>query len=126
MKKLLIVAALFTISDLSFSQSKTKEINPQKTEVQATVQHKDFSVLNIPVVYTFIGNGNWSDPANWDSNGVPPGETAPGSSIHIHSTIPGAQCILDVPYTVTAGTNPTTLIVYSGNNLEVPGNLTVK
>jgi hypothetical protein len=129
MKKSFLVAVLFIISETSFCQSKTRSEDLKsvtKTETQASIPHKNFSALSLPVVYTFIGNGNWSDPANWDSNGVPPGETSPGSSIHIHSLIAGAKCILDVPYTVKAGTDPTTLVVYAGNNLVVPGSLTVK
>lgn len=131
MKKAFFIAILFIVYETSFCQNKTKSEDLKsatkiETQAQATIAHKDFSTLNIPVVYTFTGNGNWSDPANWDSNGVPPGETSPGSSIHIHSLIAGAKCILDIPYTVKAGTDPTTLVIYTGNNLVVPGSLTVK
>ena len=129
MKISFLVAVLFIVSETSFCQSKTRSEDLKsvtKTETQASIPHKNFSALSLPVVYTFIGNGNWSDPANWDSNGVPPGETSPGSSIHIHSLIAGAKCVLDVPYTVKAGTDPTTLVVYAGNNLVVPESLTVK
>ena len=129
MKKTFLFAVLFVVSETSFCQAKTtgKDLKSvTKTDTPAAIAQKDFSTLSLPVVYTFIGNGNWSDPANWDSNGVPPGETSPGSSIHIHSLIAGAKCILDVPYTVKAGTDPTTLVIYTGNNLVVPGSLTVK
>lgn len=84
------------------------------------------SPMNFPVVYTFTGNGNWSDATNWDSNGVPPAVTAPNSKIIINTQVPGGKCILDVPYVVQNGTISTQLIVTTGNNLVIPGNLTVK
>ncbi len=122
MKKILFIAILFVVSEMSFSQAKTKSENlksPEKTETNATIPQRIFSPLNIANVYTFIGNGNWSNLSNWDSNGIPPTPTNLGSEIRIHSTIPGAKCVLDVPYTVDAGTNPTKLIIYPGNNLVV-------
>ncbi|MEO5907864.1 MAG: hypothetical protein ABIR50_07925 [Ginsengibacter sp.] len=122
MKKILFIAILFFVSEMSFSQAKTKSENLKssaKIETKATISQKVFSPLNIANVYTFIGNGNWSDINNWDSNGIPLGITSPGSEIRIHSTIPGAKCVLDVPYIVDAGTNPTKLIIYPGNNLVV-------
>lgn len=89
------------------------------------IPKKALKPLHVPVVYTFIGNGNWSDPANWDANGVPPDETNPDSKIYINN-VPGGICYLDVPYVVKSGTLPTSLIIFTGSNLVIPENLIVK
>ncbi|MEO8720652.1 MAG: hypothetical protein ABI297_05560 [Ginsengibacter sp.] len=130
MKRVFFIAVILILSESAFCQSKTnnQDLNsstPSKTS-QTSPAHRNLSALNFPTVYTFIGNGNWSNQNNWDANGVPPADTSPGSSIYIKSNTPGAKCILDVPYTVKSGTNPTTITIFTGNNLVVPGSLTVK
>ena len=74
-----------------------------------------------PVTYTFIGTGNWDDPANWSNNLIPPAYTTQGSSIIINNTA-GGQCILNIPYNVTSGT---TLSVMPGKKLVVIDQLTI-
>lgn len=54
------------------------------------------------ITYTFTGNGNWSDPANWSSNKIPPG-TLPVFSTIIIDHIAGGQCFLDVPQAIASG-----------------------
>jgi hypothetical protein len=67
--------------------------------------------------YTFTGNGNWSDPANWQGGLLPPNGPAPGSSIVVAGT-----CIINVAVTIPAGVQFT---VAPGGNLLLPGNLTI-
>jgi hypothetical protein len=120
MKSILLITALFAGQSVfcQATQNKTDLKNTTNTaSTQTTTPHKN---LNIPVIYTFAGNGNWSDVNNWDANGVPPVDITPGSEIHINSTIIGAKCILDVPYDVPNTTNTIKLTVYTGSQLVVP------
>lgn len=121
MKSIFLITALFLAQSAFCQSAKTKADvnNATKTASnQTTTPHRN---LNLPVVYTFIGNGNWSTVNNWDANGVPPADViTPGSEIHINSQIVGAKCILDIPYTVPNTTNTIKLTVYSGNKLVVP------
>jgi len=71
--------------------------------------------------YTFTGNGNWSNAANWQNNIVPPAPVLPNSIINIHP-VSGGQCIVDIPVTIP----PTvTLIILPGSQFVIQGNLTV-
>ncbi len=71
--------------------------------------------------YTFTGNGNWNMPSNWDGNLIPPSTTYTGSNIIIDN-VAGGNCIVNVPYSVSAGT---TFKVMPGSILLVHGNLVV-
>ena len=74
------------------------------------------------VTYTFTGNGNWNYSTNWTNNLIPPTITGQGSNIIINN-ISGGQCILNVSYSVTAGTK---LTVMPGKKLLINGKLTIK
>ncbi len=76
---------------------------------------------DLPVTYTFTGNGNWNDPANWENNLVPPQPTNLGSEIIINN-IPAGQCLLNIPYTVTPGTS---LTILTNKSLVVPSDFNV-
>ena len=114
------MAVLLFVAQSAFCQSSDNRKEVKKTSSTASSIKTSKRVLNLPKVYTFIGNGNWDDAANWDSNGIPPGEISPGSEIHINSLIPGAKCILNVPYEIPNTTNTIKLIVYTGNQFVVP------
>ena len=120
MKSILLVTTLF-LSQSAFCQApKNKselKVSPKTVSTQTTTPHRN---LNLPVVYTFTGNGNWSTVSNWDANGVPPADITPGSEIHINTQVTGGKCILDVPYEVPNTTNTIKLIVYTGSQLVVP------
>lgn len=122
MKKLLCVFIFFAFCQTTFGQAKNKKEDLKNSHTTQTTPHKNFSTLNVPETYTFIGNGNWSTATNWDANGVPPGGDAisPGSKIIINSTVPGSKCILDIPYTFPNTTNAVTLLVNTGSELVVP------
>lgn len=79
----------------------------------ATAQH---------ITYTFTGDGNWSNPANWSSNLVPPA-TLPVFSTIIIDHVAGGQCILDVTQNLAIGAG---LIVNTGKNLVIPGLLNIQ
>lgn len=121
MKNIFLMSVLFFVVQTAICQvSKTEnklKIAPSPTSAHSKTPKR---VLNLPVVYTFIGNGNWDVTANWQDGMVPPPDISPGSEIHINSPIPGAKCILNVPYEIPNTTNTIKLIVYTGNQLVVP------
>ncbi|MBL0356701.1 MAG: PKD domain-containing protein [Chitinophagaceae bacterium] len=69
--------------------------------------------------YTFTGNGNWNDAANWNSGHIPPSPLPATNNIIINHT-PGGQCILNVPQTIASGAS---FVINTGMNLVVEGNL---
>lgn len=127
MKNLLTLFVLFCItSGSAFSQQKTtpapinakEKLSTQAISAQPAAATPD-APQNLPVTYTFTGDGNWNLPGNWTNNVVPPQPTNLGSEIIINN-ISGGQCVLNIPYTVTPGTSFTiltgkTLVVNSLN-----------
>ncbi len=122
MKHLFAFLFFTTITSIAFSQItpvKTingyKVISPEKTAALSVATSPN-APQDLPVTYTFTGNGNWNNPANWQNNLVPPQPTNLGSQIIINNISPG-QCLLNIPYTVTPGTD---LIILTGKSLVVP------
>ena len=70
------------------------------------------------VVYTFNGNGNWSNPSNWVLNKIPATTLSPGAEIIIDPFING-ECLLDLERYLPAGTK---LTVAPGKKLNIKGN----
>jgi len=81
---------------------------------------KNISLL-VSQTYTFNGNGNWSDPANWSSNTVPPA-TITGSATIIINPPGDGECVLDVEQHISSSA---TLTVAEGKKFRVQGNLIV-
>jgi hypothetical protein len=73
----------------------------------------------LPVTYTFTGNGNWNEPANWSGNLLPPAALPLGSDIIINPAN-GGTCILNVQQTILPGA---TLMVKEGKQFIIQGNL---
>ncbi len=71
--------------------------------------------------YTFTGNGNWDDAANWLNSNIPPATLTPGSQIII-DPVAGGECVLNIVYTLSPGA---ALIVMAGKNLTLSGNLII-
>jgi hypothetical protein len=92
MKKILFIVLNLCISALAFSQN-----------------------------YTFVGNGNWTDAANWQNGQIPPAVLPAGSSILINPAGTG-ECILNTPQTISAGA---TFTVAKGKKFTVLGNYLV-
>lgn len=91
----------------------------QPVETNTAVTLIKDPVLNIQP-YTFIGNGNWSNPANWVNNLIPPLNLPPGYQIIID---PQGECVLDVPQTISAGSN---LTIKAERKFKVNGKLTIQ
>lgn len=72
--------------------------------------------------FTFIGNGNWSNAANWQNSLVPPAVLPHGSQIFINPSGSG-ECVLDVQQRVSSSAAVT---VQTGKKFRVAGNLVVQ
>jgi hypothetical protein len=77
--------------------------------------------LSTTQTYTFTGNGNWSDAANW-SNGLLPPAILTGNAAIVIDPPAGAVCVLDVPQQLSAGVS---LEVKAGKQFVVNGNLVI-
>ena len=120
MKTIPVIIFLFLLSGPAWCQQ--KKVNDQIKDLPGKVDSSKSSkrILNLPKIYTFIGNGNWSLTSNWENGEVPFSDIPPGSEIRINSLVPGGKCILDVPFEIPNTTNTIKLTVYSGNELVVP------
>jgi hypothetical protein len=76
----------------------------------------------IPRVYRFIGNGNWSDAANWLEGIVPP-SVLPVNDMIIIDPPAGGECVLNVTMTVSSSGSIT---VAAGKRFRIPGNLVIQ
>jgi hypothetical protein len=101
-----------------------RTIGPFTISVNQKLRSFDISnfVNNYFTTYVFNGNGNWSDPANWRYNLVPPSTLIAGNEIIIDPA-GGGSCALDIPYTLPAGA---ILTVNAGKKFLVQGNLIVQ
>lgn len=79
----------------------------------------DKDVTAVVTQFTFTGNGNWSNPANWQGGNIPPSVLPAGSTITVNPTA-GGESVLDVSLTVQQGA---TLQVAAGKTLRITGNL---
>lgn len=71
--------------------------------------------------YTFTGSGNWSNPANWSNNMVPP-STITGSAVIIIDPADEGECVLDVEQHISSSA---TLTIAEGKKFRVSGNLVI-
>jgi hypothetical protein len=71
-----------------------------------------------PNIFTFIGNGNWNNAANWTSGLIPPNLVPGGFTIIINPAADG-EANMNVPVTLQPGA---TLQVQPGKKLKLPGN----
>jgi CubicO group peptidase (beta-lactamase class C family) len=73
-------------------------------------------------LYTFNGNGNWTDAANWMNQQIPPAELQTGDQIIINPPIFG-ECVLNTTQRIPPGC---TLTIVAGKKFRIPGNLVVE
>jgi dienelactone hydrolase len=71
--------------------------------------------------FTFTGNGNWSEPANWLNRAMPPASLS-GNMFIIIDPVAGGECILNVPQQIG---NSTQVIVNANKKLIINGNLVI-
>ncbi len=126
------------ISDSSpFDDSTGCTVNPNAqyyngyTDPTAGITHRNL-IMNSTIwlaaidhhTYTFTGNGNWNNAANWQNNLIPPITLPSGDSIIIDN-IAGGQCLLNqgIIQHVSSGA---TMTVLTGKNLVIQGSLNIK
>jgi hypothetical protein len=97
------------------------EIGVFNNSVESVRYMTSYYAAPVGPTYTFTGNGNWNNPANWQGGSMPPTTFPPGSVIIINNA-PGGSCIINVPVTIPPGVQ---FIVSPGANLVLPGNLTI-
>ena len=78
----------------------------------------DSALVNAKTIYTFNGNGNWSNTANWVNKIKPPLNVSGTYKIFIDPVL-GGKCILDVDQHITTGA---IITVRSGKSFIIPGN----
>ncbi|MBL0358054.1 MAG: hypothetical protein IPP72_14815 [Chitinophagaceae bacterium] len=81
----------------------------------------DSTLVTVKTIYTFNGNGNWSNAANW-ANKIKPPLTLSGTYNIFIDPVAGGRCILDVTQHITSGA---VITVRSGKSFVVPGNLII-
>lgn len=72
--------------------------------------------------FTFTGNGNWSNAANWSGNLIPPATLPHGSQIIINPSGTG-ECVLNVQQRVSSSAAVT---VQAGKKFRIMGNLVIQ
>lgn len=80
-----------------------------------------FGAATTATQFTFTGNGNWSNAANWQGGMVPPTIIPSGVTIIIAPDAAN-ECVVDVPVTFSAGSS---LQVPAGKKLRIIGSLTI-
>ncbi|MES2430196.1 MAG: right-handed parallel beta-helix repeat-containing protein [Bacteroidota bacterium] len=76
------------------------------------------AAASVNTIYKFIGNGNWTNAANWQNSSKPPAQLPSGAQI-----IVAGNAVLDTPQTILHGASIT---VQSGYKLSIPLNLTIQ
>ncbi|MFT3912344.1 MAG: hypothetical protein QM737_23155 [Ferruginibacter sp.] len=84
--------------------------------------YPSFIVTSKPFVYTFTGDGNWEDAANWSPALVAPTVIPAGIEVYI-DPIASGQCVRNGDITVQHGAK---LAVQPGKQITVTGNLNVE
>lgn len=79
-------------------------------------------ISDVGSTYIFNGNGNWDVASNWSNNLIPPAAISANSEIII-DPVSGGTCVLNIPYTVSAGTKIT---VNAAKAFVIQGNLLMK
>ncbi len=74
------------------------------------------------ITYTFNGNGNWSNSANWSGGLIPPANLVSPNKIIIDPT-PGGQCIVDVVQQISAGAQ---FVINPNAKILLPANLIIQ
>jgi len=85
--------------------------------ISAGIEPLKFVAAAVVTNFSFTGNGNWSNPANWAGGMVPPATLPAGYTVVITG-----NCVLDIAVTAQAGSSIT---VAAGATLVIPASLTI-
>ena len=75
-----------------------------------------------PIGYTFTGNGNWNESANWSNNKIPPASLPAAAEIMI-DPISNGECVLNIPQTILSGGK---LTVRANKKFRITGDLIIQ
>lgn len=75
------------------------------------------------IQYKFIGNGNWSNPANWTNNKVPPTSSTINRIEIIIDPVADGECVLDINQQVSPNSM---LEVKDNKKFRIIGNLNIE
>jgi parallel beta-helix repeat protein len=100
-------AALGVLTDINGLPRSSSKPDPGSYEVQK--------------IYVFTGNGDWSNPANWLNNEIPPDLLPPAHHIIINPSA-GGSCTFTGTLTISQGA---AIKVMQGVNFIVNGNLVI-
>jgi hypothetical protein len=99
------------------------DVNPANSQPEVFHFNNVLSkgVTGVRKRFFFVGNGNWSNPANWKDGAKPPTILPSGATI-IVDPIESGSSVLDVPQTVDSGGK---VNVKAGKRLVIQGNLII-
>jgi hypothetical protein len=83
---------------------------------------KVISLQSQAPVYTFTGNGNWDNAANWSNNTLPPAILTGNATIIIDPPF-GSECVLNIEQHIQNGA---TFTVKEGKTFTISGDLIMK
>ena len=88
------------------------------------ISNNNFNIKAAPaqIVYTYTGNGTWTNADNWLNKKLPPSLLPRGSEININSPA-DAECLLDVQQTILNGAK---IKVGVNSKLKINGNLKIQ
>lgn len=101
--------------------SGTTSFNIERSGIN-NFNYPSFVITSKPFVYTFTGNGDWNDAANWSPAIVAPPVIPAGMEVHIDPIVTG-ECIRNGDILIKTGG---TLLVQPGKKMTVTGNLTAE
>ena len=113
--------SVYTTSSLSNNDTIRCKIisNSNEACLTTTASTSRPEIIKVSPVYTFIGNGNWEDPSNWNNHETPPPVLPVCSEIVITPAMNG-ECVLNSSLIILNGAK---LTVEQGKKFKVQGDL---
>jgi hypothetical protein len=74
------------------------------------------------ITYTFTGNGNWTEAANWSNNTIPPADISGSNTQIIIDPPANGECVLNIVQRISGNAK---LTVKDGKKFRVSGNLII-
>lgn len=97
-----------------------KAFVPRSVYFDSVTAYRSFSVLPNKI-YTFTGNGSWTDPKNWENHEVAPTIVPSGTKISINPVGDG-ECLLNESIIISKGA---LLSVEKGKKIKIAGDVTI-
>lgn len=111
-----------TGTGLNGATNSTFNLTPATQNITLAPGEYHVYIYQPATTYTFNGNGNWSDAANWLLGKIPPATLPSGSSILVSPKM-GGECVANVNQVIAQGAK---LVVAEGKRIRIPLNLTIQ